>query len=300
MSFLSNLFSDMPKGFTHISPEHYSTFTVLIKNIPIHYAKVGNGPSLVFIHGLTNNWYGWGRLIPELEQHFTLFLLDLPGYGDSGDMPDGEYSIQQQAQFVSEFIQRIVPDKPIVIGLSMGSLITAEVGKIMQDALSGIVLIGGVFNIDRTTSMTKRLKQYLTICKDYPFVSSIIKRIVATRWFGYAANKFLHMHLFKRYLSDLYGLEGRQKMRKEAFVGMGISVADYMLEAVLETVRIPVLLLYGQYDKVSNPITIKELPIIRQQNITLGIISDAGHIASVEKPKEVTWEIANFARNTQK
>lgn len=290
----------MPKGFTYIPPEHYSTFTVSIKNIPIHYAKVGNGPSLVFIHGLTNNWYGWGRLIPELEQHFTLFLLDLPGYGDSGDMPDGEYSIQQQAQFVGEFIQRNVPDKPIVVGLSMGSLITAEVGKIMQDALSGVVLIGGVFNIDKTSSMTKRLKHYLTICRNYPLAASIIKRIVATRWFGYAANRFLHMHVFKRYLSDLYGLEGRQKMRKEAFVGMGISVAEYMLEPVLETVRIPTLLLYGQYDRVSNSNIIKELPIIRQQNITLGIINDAGHIASVEKPKEVASEIANFARYIRK
>lgn len=108
------------------------------------------------------------------------------------------------------------------------------------------------------------------------------------------------MHVFKRYLSDLYGLEGRQKMRKEAFVGMGISVAEYMLEPVLETVRIPTLLLYGQYDRVSNSNIIKELPIIRQQNITLGIINDAGHIASVEKPKEVASEIANFARYIRK
>ena len=76
----------------------YPSYVTEIDGIPIHYIKVGSGPGLVMIHGLTNNWYGWGPMIPFLKEYFTLYLIDLPGYGNSGDLQ--EYSIELESEYV--------------------------------------------------------------------------------------------------------------------------------------------------------------------------------------------------------
>jgi len=288
----------VPEGFEYVSPENYETFRARVKGISIHYAKVGSGPSIVLLHGLTNNWFGWGRLITELEHDFTLYVLDLPGYGDSGDLYLKHYSVEQQAEYVAEFIEQVVPDKPVVIGLSMGSLITAEVGRMLEEKLRAIVLMGPVFNSGRTSLLTKLLRYELQLVKLSDKAQSILKRIVASRWFGYAANKYLHMFEFKRYLSDLYGLVGRQKMRKKAFVDMGISVAKYQLNPSLEKRTLPILLVYGKYDKVSNPEQIAELPLLKKDNVHLSVIDQAGHVVSVEQPKGVAQSIKGFLKKS--
>lgn len=288
----------IPDGFDYIPPEQYETLKIRINGITINYAKTGNGPSIVMVHGLTNNWFGWGRLIREVEGDFTLFVLDLPGYGDSGDLLLKHYSVEQQAEYVAEFIEQVVPDKPVVIGLSMGSLITAEVGRILEGKIRAIVLMGPVFNSGRTSLLTKLLRYELQLVKLSDKAQSILKRIVASRWFGYAANKYLHMYEFRRYLSDLYGLVGRQKMRKKVFVDMGISVAKYQLNPVLEKLSLPVLLVYGKYDKVSNPTQIAELPLLKKDNIHLSVIDQAGHVVSVEQPKDVAQSIKGFLKKS--
>lgn len=289
--------TEIPEDFDYTPPEHYDTFDARIKGITVHYAKTGNGPSIVLLHGLTNNWFGWGRLIQELERDYTLYVLDLPGYGDSGDLLLKHYSIEQQAEYVAAFIHDVVPDKPVVIGLSMGSLITAEVGRIFSKQLQALVLMGPVFNSGRTSVLTTLLRYELQLIQLSDTVQSVVKRIVASRWFGYAANKYLHMYEFKRYLSDLYGLVGRQKMRKKAFIDMGISVAKYELNPVLERLNLPVLLVYGKYDKVSKPEQIAEIPLMAKKNIHLSVIDNAGHVVSVERPQEVANVIKRFLEN---
>lgn len=290
--------TEVPEGFDYTPPEHYDTFDARIKGVTIHYAKTGNGPSVVLLHGLTNNWFGWGRLIQELERDYTLYVLDLPGYGDSGDLLLKHYSVEQQAEYVAVFIKQVVPDKPIVVGLSMGSLITAEVGNITRDQLRAIVLMGPVFNSGRTSVLTTLLRYELQLIQLSDKAQSVLKRLVASRWFGYAANKYLHMHEFKRYLSDLYGLVGRQKMRKKVFIDMGISVAKYELNPVLEQLNLPILLIYGKYDKVSRPEQIAELPLMAKDNIQLNVIDNAGHVVSVEQPHEVAQSIRGFLKKS--
>lgn len=290
--------TEVPEGFDYTPPESYETLKARIKGITINYAKTGNGPSIVMLHGLTNNWFGWGRLMKELEGDFTLFVLDLPGYGDSGDLLLKHYSVEQQAEYVTAFIKQVVPEPPVVVGLSMGSLVTAEIGRIAESHLKGVVLMGPVFNSGRTSVLTTFLRYELQLIQFSDKAQSVLKRLVASRWFGYAANKYLHMHEFKRYLSDLYGLVGRQKMRKKTFIDMGISVAKYELDPVLEQLKLPVLLVYGKYDKVSKPEQIAELPLMKKENISLAVIDNAGHVVSVEQPHEVAQSIRGFLKKS--
>lgn len=49
--------------------------------------RVGAGPTLLLLHGGTGSWTHWVRNIEPLARHFTVVVPDLPGMGESLDVP---------------------------------------------------------------------------------------------------------------------------------------------------------------------------------------------------------------------
>ncbi|EMR02111.1 Haloalkane dehalogenase [Cesiribacter andamanensis AMV16] len=52
--------------------------------LPLAYTDVGQGPPLLFIHGLGSYLPAWQKNIAFLSPHFRCLALDLPGFGKSG------------------------------------------------------------------------------------------------------------------------------------------------------------------------------------------------------------------------
>jgi pimeloyl-ACP methyl ester carboxylesterase len=50
--------------------------------------RVGTGPTLLLLHGGTGSWTHWVRNIGPLSRHFSLVVPDLPGMGESLDVPN--------------------------------------------------------------------------------------------------------------------------------------------------------------------------------------------------------------------
>lgn len=57
--------------------------------------RTGDGPALVLLHGGRGSWNHWIRNIPELAKSYSLYVLDLPGFGVSApvarDLPYDQY-----------------------------------------------------------------------------------------------------------------------------------------------------------------------------------------------------------------
>ena len=62
-------------------------------------AEIGQGKPLVFIHGWSNNWVGWTLLAEKLAPRYKLYLMDLPGFGDSDPLP--KYTVEKEADYVA-------------------------------------------------------------------------------------------------------------------------------------------------------------------------------------------------------
>jgi pimeloyl-[acyl-carrier protein] methyl ester esterase len=73
--------------------------------------------NLVLLHGWGVNSAVWNPIVESLSQKFNLYLVDLPGFGES--LPLANYSLES---IVAE-IMNVVPDSAIWCGWSLGGFI---------------------------------------------------------------------------------------------------------------------------------------------------------------------------------
>ena len=90
----------------------------------IWWQTIGEGDChLVLLHGWGLNAQVWDCITPQLASHFTLHLVDLPGYGRSGGF--GAMSLEAMAQRVLEQ----APPQAVWLGWSLGGLVASQVAQ---------------------------------------------------------------------------------------------------------------------------------------------------------------------------
>ena len=95
---------------------------VQLKNgLNIHYQRVGEGPDLVLIHGLTGNLAVWHlKTVPLLRRHYRVLTYDLRGHGYS-DMPPTGYTTDDMAEDLGQLLDALEIERPVLVGHSYGA-----------------------------------------------------------------------------------------------------------------------------------------------------------------------------------
>ncbi len=107
----------------------------------IHYTVQGSGPAIVLVHGFGGSTIVWDRLSEYLEPHYSLYALDLPGFGLSDKPVDACYALSSQADIVGAYIRAIGLEQIFLIGHSMGGVIVADVAAQLPDTVMKLVMI---------------------------------------------------------------------------------------------------------------------------------------------------------------
>jgi pimeloyl-ACP methyl ester carboxylesterase len=107
--------------------------------VPIAYWATGSGPPLLLVHGSLGDHTRWAPLLPFLEPHFSVHVMDRRGRGHSGDATDYAitYEYEDVARVVEDIADRHGVEVPIY-GHSYGGLcvfgataLTNEVGHLV-------------------------------------------------------------------------------------------------------------------------------------------------------------------------
>lgn len=70
----------------------FHRFDVVRQGVRLAGWRAGEGPALLLLHGHPQTHAMWHRVAPSLAREFTVVLMDLRGYGDSGRPDAGEAS----------------------------------------------------------------------------------------------------------------------------------------------------------------------------------------------------------------
>jgi pimeloyl-ACP methyl ester carboxylesterase len=270
--------------------------TIAVNGIKTHYLECGpkkqknNNRHLLFIHGLGSSADRWLDIPLALSFYFHTVALDLPGSGMSAKPPPTntmQYTIQDYANFIVEFMRKIGIDKDekaSLVGHSLGGYIAAKVAIQHKELVGDLVLVDASGMLDGPTPL---LKQYLQAALNptHHNIREVFEKMVANpiRISDALVNGFIYR----------IGLQGA----RDAFVSaFNNSVNTQIGEERLAQIRSRTLLIWGLKDEL---IPIDPYCKIFRQAIKASkqvIIEDAGHAPFAEKPAVFSEVLKQFLR----
>lgn len=110
-------------------------------NVPLDRRVRKPRATIVMLHGIGNSAAAWHRVEEQLPEDVRLIAIDLLGFGGSPKPPRASYNVRVQARSVAATLLSLrVRGRVILVGHSLGSLISIEIAKRYPLMIRGLVL----------------------------------------------------------------------------------------------------------------------------------------------------------------
>lgn len=108
----------------------------------LHYTSYGEGPPVLFIHGLGGSANVWHGVMQAMQQHHHVIALDLRGHGRSQGR--GKFSVDMWVKDVQKLLSSLELSAVSVVGHSLGTLVAQQLAIKSPDLVDSLVLVGGI------------------------------------------------------------------------------------------------------------------------------------------------------------
>jgi pimeloyl-ACP methyl ester carboxylesterase len=108
--------------------------------VDLHFADVGEGPTVLFVHGWGMAHEVWDRQVTALSSRCRCVAVDLRGHGGSPKPADG-YAYADHVDDLRALIARLEIDTCVVVGWSLGGAVAIALAA-ATDVVSAVALVG--------------------------------------------------------------------------------------------------------------------------------------------------------------
>ena len=271
-------------------------------NLNIHYELAGaNDTILVLIHGYFASWRWWQPVLNQLPADYCAYAPDLRGCGDTERPPDG-YTIQQLVSDLHDFATALNLPPFHLVGHSLGGVVALQFAMDHLECLRTLTLIApapaegmAVFSKGKPSLPPpmhlfefRREASLDMLDATYRFLRSL------------EANRPLLRRALKRMLPGLIDdplfaalVDDAARMAPEAVIGYMQSVAAWNVQAELDKVQTPAIILWGDRDTMIP----EAAPLKRTARGLRGrlvIWKNVGHAPQLEQPKRFIRFLKRF------
>ncbi len=266
--------------------------TLKVDDTAINYAEIGEGPPIVFLHGLGGCWQNWLENIPRMAAlGHRVIALDLPGFGAS-PMPPWEISIPRYGDLVGEFCSQLDVGACMLVGNSMGGFVAAEVAVDDPEWVDRLVLVSAA----GISHARMRREPVLAGARLSLAANPLLFRldVGSARRPGLRRLMFggimrhpdrLRPELLSEFLAPALGAEG--------FLPAVSALTGYDLTDRLEQIRVPTLIVWGRDDLVVPAADAKGFEE-RIPGAELVVFGDCGHVPMAERPVRFNRLLESF------
>lgn len=106
----------------------------------VAYRKVGEGPVILLLHGITSNSANWTGVAERLCDRYTLIAPDLLGHGRSAK-PRGDYSMGAFAAGVRDLGGKLGVESATVVGHSLGGGVAMQFAYLFPEFCERLALV---------------------------------------------------------------------------------------------------------------------------------------------------------------
>jgi pimeloyl-ACP methyl ester carboxylesterase len=257
-----------------------------------NYVEMGEGPPLLFVHGLGGCWQNWLENIPHFSSTHRVVAVDLPGFGSS-PMPPWETTIPAYGRFVRDLCERLGIGRCSLVGNSMGGFIATEVAISEPERVDDLVLVSAA---GITWAQARREPAVMLARVGRAAAPALLKLQTSSM-----RRPRLRRAAFQGVFFDPNGL--RRELLWENFVpamkspGYGdalITLWGYDIRDRLEEIGVPTLIVWGRNDRVVPVPAALSYKKRIGDNAELVIFDRCGHVPQLERPVRFDRVVGEF------
>lgn len=271
-----------------------------LKHIELHgddvaYRLVGEGETLLLIHGMASSSRTWRYVMPELARTHRVLAADLPGHGGSAK-PRGDYSLGAFAATLRDLLAELKINRVTVVGHSLGGGVALQLAYQHPELCERLVLIssGG---LGREVSWILRLLSAPGAELVLPVVTPPFLRNWGARVRSWLGSQGIHADRLDEIWLAFASLS--DPATRQAFLRTLRSVVDLSGQSVSASKRLylashlPTLLIWGDHDPII-PVSHGRAAHEAMPGSWLEVLEGVGHFPQVERPAAVVEIIETF------
>jgi pimeloyl-ACP methyl ester carboxylesterase len=268
---------------------------VTVEDRPVNVIELGDGPPIVFIHGLGGSWQNWLEQLPVFAGAHRVVALDLPGFGRSS-MPRERITISLYARVLDRVMDALGIDAAAVVGNSMGGFTTAELAIAFPQRVERMLLAApaGISNFGNPEGL--RLARLLRFTRPLPtLIGSWLaaNADAVTRRPGLRGRMLLGVASHPGRLPAQLVAEQLRGAGKPGFIDALEANLDYDFRHRLPEIVCPTLVVWGDRDRV---ISVRDADVYTEliANAHKVLLPDTGHVPMLERPARFNELLEGF------
>ena len=256
---------------------------VQANGLEIAYARAGEGPPLVFVHGAAGDGRLWEPQLGALADEFTVIAWDEPGAGSSSDLP-ADFGLTDYANCLAALIDALALGPAHVAGLSWGGTLAQELYRQHPRLVATLLLIDtyagwkGSLPEDEVRARVAGARQMLA--RPAHQFDPTLPGLFA----GDPPAEFVPL------LDTVAAAVRPQSMRTQLSL-----MADADQRDLLPRIEVPTLLIWGELDARS-PLSVARQFEQAIPDTKLVVIPACGHVSNLEQPEHFNEAVRQFCR----
>ncbi|MFM2366332.1 MAG: 3-oxoadipate enol-lactonase [Pseudomonadota bacterium] len=239
-----------------------------------------NGAPLVLIHALGTDLTIWDQVIPLLPKGLRILRYDQRGHGAS-DVPAAPYTMGALIRDAERLIDHVGMKDAVVIGVSLGGLVTQGLATKRLDQVRAMVLSNTAAKIGNPEMWQTRIEEMRVKGVD-AYVDGAMERI-----FGRKFREIPQMQSARRLLLQ---------MNIEGWAGCAAAIAGTDFYTTTAALTLPTLVIAGTNDGSTPPDLVRETAeLIRGHRYAL--MRGTGHLPMLDKPAEFSALLTGFLQD---
>lgn len=266
---------------------------VVLGSMRFHYLDWGDaaGTPIVFLHGGGLNAHTWDLVCLTLRGSHRCLALDQRGHGNSEWSPEIDYRFESYVRDIERFVNHLGLDRFVLVGMSLGAVVTASYASRHSDRLAAAVIIDA--GPEPNVQGGKRIRDFVADTVEFDSIDAFVEKAMSF-------NPRRDPRLLKRSL--LYNLrqtpEGKW-VRKNDTRHMADGAIERLIAdgkshwAGVANIACPTLVVRGAESDVFSPDAADKL-VASLPDARLVTIANAGHTVQGDNPVDLTSAVTGF------
>ncbi len=252
----------------------------------VAWREAGDGPVVVFLHGMGGSRTAWEPQLDALAGDFRCVAWDLPGYGASPPT-DGPLTFRALTGAVARLLDSLGVDRAPLVGLSLGGMVALHTAVEHPDRIGGLALLdtSPAFGLDGTDPDDWRAARRAPLDagqRPADFAEAVLTSVAGPGFGGGALDQ---------------AVTAMARIPADGLRAVIDLLPTHDVRGRLAEISCPTLVVVGELD-TETPASYSQVLAAGITGARLEIVAGAGHLTNLEAPEAVNRLLAEFLPTT--